>query len=340
MSEPELYLFTGPETGKKNDTICTLRETAAKKNNGALDVYKYYAGDTRMADIVAQLQNESLFTSATFIVLRNAEQIKLKADIDLLASWAKSASTSANTLILVSDENAVDKRIESLVPSSHKKIFWEMFENHKTQWLRDFFGKNGYSVTEEAVEAILDMIENNTESLRSECARFFYCFEKGHQISAEDVEQILAHNREENAFTLFEAMASSRPQNERFETSLEILQKIRLSREGNGVQLIAGLSYCFRQLRAWHALHAKGHIPSAADFQAAGFSGKKNQVRYRQAATVWNAGSAASVLALLSATDIAIREGGALLENTRLTLLLYAIIIKNGIYCAQYDRGA
>ena len=338
MAEPEIYLFTGPEAGEKSDAIETLRQNAVKKN-GALDEYKYYAAEVRIQDVVSQLQNVSLFSSALFVVLRNAELVKTKSDIELLAQWAKGgALESPNVLILVSDENGIDKKIEALVPSSHKKIFWEMFENRKPQWVQGFFRKNGFSVTADAVEQILDMVENNTEALKSECSRFFYCFPKDHTVTAEDVDKILSHNREENAFTLFEAMAdSTRSPRQRFETSLEILQKIRLSRDSNGVMIISGLTYCFRQLRTWHQLHAGGKNPLEKYLKAAGFSGKKNQQRYQSAAKVWSSGVTASIIALLASTDMDIRNGGQSMEDTNLTMLLYSIVIKNGLFPAEYS---
>lgn len=334
MAETEVYLFTGPEAGEKNEAIENLRDAASKKNNG-IEQYKYYAADVRIEDIVAQLQNASLFSPALFISLRNAEQIKQKSDIESLVSWIKASKNSPNTLVLISEENSIDKKIESAVPSSHKKIFWEMFENRKPQWVKNFFRKNGFSISPDAVEQILEMVENNTESLKSECSRFFFCFEKGTTITSDDVEKILSHNREENAFTLFDSMAdiSKNPQ-QRFESSLEILQKIRATKESNGIALIAGLTYCFRQLRLWHSLHSDEKSPADSELKSSGFSGKRNQEKYSKAAKIWTAGTASSILALLSATDISIRETGTALEETYLYMLIYSIVIKNGLFCS------
>lgn len=337
MAESKVYLFTGPEAGEKSDAINVLREDAVKKN-GSIDEYKYYATDTRITDVVSQLRNASLFSPALFIVLRNAESIKLKSDTDLLSDWVKASSDSPNVLVLVSDENSVDKKLESKIPAANKKIFWEMFENQKPQWLQNFLRKNGYSADAEAIELILDMVENNTESLRSECSRFFYCFEKGHRISVSDVEKILAHNRTENAFTLFEAMAdSSRSPVQRLETSLDILQKIRASRDSNSVALISGLLYSFRQLRTWHVLHSGSKTPSEQELRAAGFIGKKNQARYMSAARVWGFGTVSSIIALLDSSDIENRETGAALEDTRLFMAIYSIVIKNGLFFSEYS---
>ncbi len=336
-TEAEVYLFTGPENGNKSDSVFALRALAEKKY-GAVDFYKYYASEARIADVLAQLQNESLFSAALFVVLENAELIKQKADIDMLVAYIKGASASANTLVIESDENSVDKKLEAAVPASHKKIFWEMFENQKPQWVRRYFDQNGFSVTEDAVEQILDMVENDTASLRTECSRFFYCFEKGHRVTVEDVDKILSHNREENAFSLFEALADGdRSPWERLEGSLAILQKIRLSRDSSSVAVIAGLTYCFRQLRTYHLLYADGRSPAESQLRAAGFSSKTAQNRYRKAARLWGAGTVSSILALLSATDMAIRESGSAQEDARLALLVYAITVKNGLFPAAYE---
>ncbi|MCR5762531.1 MAG: DNA polymerase III subunit delta [Treponema sp.] len=337
MADPEVYIFTGPEIGDKNDAVSAIRQ-ASEKKNGSIDFYRYYASETRVADIVSQLQNASLFSSALFIILKNAELIKLKNDIELIVQYIKNAGNSPNVLILESDENNIEKKIEAAVPSSHKKIFWELFDNQKPQWVRNYFKKNGFSVSEDAIELILDMVENNTETLKNECSRFFYCFEKGYAVTVDDVDKILSHNREENAFTLFEALAdASKSPKERLETSLSILQKIRMSRDSGSVAIIAGLSYCFRSLRTYHSLYAGGKTPTDGQLRAAGLGGKKNLSRYSKAAKIWGPGTTASVLSLLAYTDMSIREGGSGIEDTSLIMLIYCIVIKNGLYPSLYE---
>ena len=337
MSEVQIYLFTGPELGEKNEAIENLQK-AAEKKYGQLDVYKYFASDVRIADVVAQLQNVSLFSSSLFIVLRNAELIKLKAEIDLLSSWIKGAAESTNTLILVSDENSVEKKLDSLVPSNHKKIFWEMFESKKNVWVQNFFKKNGLSISNDAVEQILDMVENNTESLKIECSKFFCLFEKDHTITCSDVDKILSHNREENAFTLFDAMTeNTKSSQERFENCIEILNKIKLSKDSNGTSLIAGLTYCFRQLRLWNLLHSKDSNPSESVLKSNGFTSVTKKNQYTKASKTWSQGAVSSILALLTFIDMKIRDSGTQLEETYLTLLVYSIVIKNGLFPQEYE---
>ena len=341
-----VYLLTGPEIGERNDFVEKLKADL-KKKFGSSEDYLFYAADTRVQDVVAQLRTESLFNPATCIVLRGAEQIKLKDDITLLGEWISSVTPSAKNkspsetslLILVSDEISVDAKLEKLIPKENKKIFWEMFDDRKEEWVQHFFRKNGYSILPDAITTILDMIENNTEELRNECGRFFLCFPKEHAITSEDVEQILAHNREESAFTLFDAMADSETSvQKRLENALQILQKILLTKNSNAVMLIAGLASCFRKLSAWHRIHAGGAYVDDVTMAKNGFSGKTIRTQYARAARVWTAGQTTAIIALLSKTDMEIRSMGNTFYETQLTLMLHEIIIKKGASSATYEE--
>lgn len=330
MAQAPVYLFTGPEVGEKNDAILQLR-VAARKRAGVLDEYTFYTSETKFSQIMTLLLNESLFASGRFVVVQGAEQLKKKEDLEMLSSWIASSAGGSSILVLVSDEISCDKKLESLIPKANKQIFWELFDNRKEQWLVHYFKKNGYSISADAVELVLEMIENNTEALKSECSRFFLCFQPGHQVSVEDVEKVLAHNREESAFTLFDALSSAgRSPAMRLETALCILQKLRLSKDSSGVQLIAGLTYCFRRLRSWHQLIRENPSPSELDYKIRGFSSKKARTQYQNAGRLWSVSTVGQILALLASSDMDIRTGGAALEDILLQGMLYSIVLKDG----------
>ena len=338
MAAP-VYLYTGPEFGRRNEAIDSVK-SSLKKNFGEIDEHLYYLLETPFTEVMTVLSGGTLFSNATCIVCKNAELLKKKEDLSLLQEWIKTAEASS-VLILVSDEVSVDSKLDKLIPESNKKKFWEMFDSDKLPWLQNLFHKNGYSIEEDAAQLILDMIENNTEALRNECSRFFVCFPKEHVITAEDVDSVLVHNREESAFTLFDQIADSAltPQ-KRFESGITILQKIRLSKDGDSIMLIAGLASCFRKLVLWHKINSNGY---ADDFtlKTNGFAHKTMQTQYRKASKVWTIGQATAILAILSSTDMEIRSGGALLEDVLLQKMLYEIIIKKGasIQAPDYSEG-
>lgn len=335
MSAP-IYLYTGPEAGERKEAVEKIKKTL-RKDFGDLEEYNFYASETSVNEFMSVLQNESLFSSATCVVVKNAEVIKKKEDIETIVNWVSSVNTQSSVLILTSDSVSIDTKIEKAVPTQNKKIFWEMFEDRKLSWVFDFFKKNGYSITEDAANAILELVENNTEALRNECLRFFVCFPSSKEITESDVESILVHNREESAFSLFDSISNpSVSENERLQKGLEILQRIRLSKDNSSVMLIAGLTSCFRKLSIYHKLQS-ARMNDDFNLKINGFSSKKMKTQYNRASKVWTVGQVVAILSLLSSADMSIRSSGTLLEDTLLQKLLYEIIIKKGGTSAVYD---
>lgn len=328
-----LYLFTGPELGECSEAINQLKLKIEKKYK-IVDFHLFYANETSVADVIMLLMNGSLFSNSCFVVLKNAELIKKKEEIALIEEWLKTSEESS-VLILVSEEISIDKKLEKIVPEPNKKIFWEMFQNKKEQWLKTFFKENGFILSEKACDAILDMVENNKNALQAECSKIFACFEKGHTVTEDDVYKIMDHNREENAFTLFEAMSSVGTVENRLDLSLAILQKIRLGKGSSSVALIAGLTYCFRKLKLWHSLVMSGHT-APFDLKKNGFSSKKVQEQNRQAAKIWSLEDCMRILSLLADADMQIRSTGTALEENTIILLIYSIVKKNGLSLQPY----
>ena len=336
MAAP-FYAFTGPEFGLRTEAVDSIK-SSLKKKFGEIDEHLFYLQETPFSEVMTILQSGTLFSDGVCIVCKNAELLKKKDEVQMISEWLDDAAESS-VLILVSDEISLDSKVEKLVPPANRKKFWEMFEDKKLPWLYGFFQKNGYTIEEDAARLVLELIENNTQALSAECSRFFICFPKGHCITADDVDSVLTHTREENAFSLFNQIAtpSSNPE-QNFSKALEILQKIRLSKENSSVMIIAGLTSCFRKLLTWHNLVQKG---STDDFtlKTNGFSGPLMQKQYRNAAKVWTKGQTSAILAVLASTDSSIRSGGTAMEDLLLQKMLYEIVVKKGavISALEYD---
>ena len=58
-----VYLYTGPETGGRDDAVNAVKKSLEKKY-GALEQYSFYASETPVQEFMAVLQNESLFFTA------------------------------------------------------------------------------------------------------------------------------------------------------------------------------------------------------------------------------------------------------------------------------------
>ena len=261
MAKGESFLFLGPELGEKHDAIERIRGELTKKYGAPPEETSFYAGDTPAANITSFLLNGSLFSEARLVFVKNAEALKKKDETASLASYLENPADDT-TLILVSDAVGIDRVIEGALPKDAKNVFWELYENKKPEWVRLYFHREGFSVDEDAVNTILELVENNTDALRRECSRLmlFAGNENGTKgaISAAEIEKWLSRARSESAFTLFSAIAAGN-----LSKSTEIMNTLLAAQE-TPVAIIAGLSWCFKRFRDYCELAARG---AASDFE-------------------------------------------------------------------------
>ena len=317
MAKGLCYLFTGPEIGERQDAIHHIRGELTKKYGAPPEEHSFYTSEISVSDIVSILRNGSLFSDARLIHIKNAELIKKKEDVELLASYIAQPQEDT-TLILISDEIGIDKRLEASIPKEQKKIFWELFENRKIEWVTAFFRKAGFQIQKDAVETILELIQNNTEALRQECSRLFLFLDKEVPVSATLVEQYLAHTRQESAFSLFSQIAQGNR-----EKSLEILHTLLDAKESPQA-IIAGLTWSFRKLADYLTLVEARQL-NDFDLKKIGLASNRAQRDYQEAAKRYTTRGAMQALALLAEWDIQLRSMGSAVELILMDIYLLKI---------------
>jgi DNA polymerase-3 subunit delta len=331
MAKGGCYLYLGPEIGEKQDAIEALRRKITGPKGGlVLEETSFYAGETPVTDMVSVLRNGSLFSDARLIFIKNAQVLKApqkKEEVELLASYLESPQEDT-TVILISEETSLDKRLEKAAGTDAKKIFWELFENRKTEWVAAFFKREGYRVTDEGIEAILDLVENNTDALRRECSRLMLFLGKDTPAGPEEVEKWLSHTREESAFTLFSRIAAGD-----LTRSIEILHTLLAAKE-YPQSIIAGLTWCFRKFRDYLALTESG-IPDDFEFKKIGLGSAKVRKDYAAAARRADGDPDRRLtpdrcLALAAEFDLLLRSMGAAPEGILMDLLVYKLIAALG----------
>ncbi|MDR1970614.1 MAG: DNA polymerase III subunit delta [Treponema sp.] len=326
------FLFLGPELGEKDDAVSEIRggfDPARRPEETS-----FYAGETPVSEISAALRNGSLFADTRLFFIKNAELIKKKDELELLTSYIKSPQRGT-TLILLSDETRVAKALEDAVPPGSKRIFWELFENRKAGWMRDFFRREGCRISDEGIAAVLELVENNTEALRRECGRLAQFLGKEKLIGREDAEEWLSHSREESSFTLFSRIASGD-----LSRSIESLHSLLGAKESFQT-ILGGLGWCFRRLRDYQALAESGRLSGGRDddleFKKIGLGSIKSRDDYRQADRLYGRGAADRFLALAAEYDIRLRSSGGAMETLLLEMLLCKIL--SGRQTAYEKRG-
>ena len=311
------YIFLGPELGKKQDAVNNVRSQL--KNIKQTEEFVLYADETPAALIVDTLQNQGLFADSRIVIVKNAEAIKKKDEIEQIVSWTKSSKASDDTvLILLSDEIKLAAGFDSA--KANKQIFYELFEGEKTAWVRDFFRREGYSIDGGCVDTILEMVENNTDALKRECSRLVFFLPKNQPITADDIEKWLSNNREESAFTLFSRIASGD-----LTRALESLS-VMLAAKESASGIMAGLAWCFRKLGDYLTLAETGNENNSLELKKIGLSSPKAKSDYIAAASRFDSEAVEACLALTAEYDILLRSPVAVMEKVLMDRYILAVI--------------
>jgi DNA polymerase-3 subunit delta len=321
MPKGSCHLFLGPEFGEKQDAIEEIRRNLNKQFGAPPEETSFYAGETPVNDMVSALWNGALFADSRLFFIKNAESVKKKEDLDLLASYMASPQDDT-TLILVSGAVSLDKALEKAAGNG-KKVFWELFENKKTEWVSNFFRREGFRIDKDGINAILELVENNTDSLRREWTRLMLLAGKDTVVGDAEVEKWLAHTREESAFTLFSRIAEGD-----LTRSVEILHTLLAARE-SPVAILAALASCFRKVRDYALLTAAG-VSDEFEYKKIGAGSAYSRVRkdYAAAGKRYGVSGADACLSLTAGFDMRVRSSGAGFESILLDQYLYEIICK------------
>jgi DNA polymerase-3 subunit delta len=321
MPKGSCHLFLGPELGEKQEAIHGIRRSLAAQFGAPPEETSFYAGETPVNDMVSALRNGSLFADSRLFFIKNAELLKKKEDLELLASYMASPQDDT-ALVLVSDAVSVDKTLEKAAGGG-KKVFWELFENRKAEWVANFFRRERFRIDEGGINAVLELVENNTDSLRRECSRLMLFLGKDAVIGEAEVENWLAHTREESAFTLFSRIAQGD-----LARSVEILHTLLAAKE-SPVAILAALASCFRKVRDYVALTEAG-VKDEAEYRKIGVGTAYSRIRkdYAAAGKRYGVSGAGLCLSLTAGFDMRVRSSGTGLEQILLDQYLYEIIRK------------
>jgi len=314
-SAANAYIFLGPELGKKQDALNSLKE----KIKSSVEETVFYAGETPASEIADTIQNISLFADNRIIIIKNAELIKKKDEVELLVSCINDID-SQTTLVLLSDENKLSAALDDSVPKSNRQVFYELFEREKNEWVRQFFKREGYDINKECIDTILEMVENNTEALKRECSSLIYFLPKGQSITNEEIGKWLSHNREESAFTLFSRIASGD-----LLKSLESMS-VMLSAKQSAQSILAGLAWCFRKLNDYLNLMETGDASNNFELKKIGLSSPKTRDDYIAASRRYDADSVEECLALTAEYELLLRSPVAAMENLLMDRYVLSVI--------------
>jgi len=329
MANP-IYLFAGTEIGERSSAVAKIKNSITKQY-GTVDFHNLYAPSNSVQQVLSLLQTGNLFMNALCVVLNNAEELKKADDIEQIVKWASEESSFPSFLILTSDAYSINKKIENIIPKTQKQVFWEMFENKKKEWIRSFFAKEKIKITDDAIESILQLVENNTQALKISCSHLSLFFDEGAVVSENNIEELLSHTKEETPFTLFNSILHLNLQK-----SIAISQKLMQTKNSSPIQIISALSYSFRRVLDWYGAIEEFGGFDEFNMKKKGFTSKTMITQYKTAQKSFSIEETRNILAFLTSFDYEMRSLPITLHDILLDKLIYCIVKKRLFFNVKY----
>jgi DNA polymerase-3 subunit delta len=296
------YILAGPEIGRREFFVREIAEGLAAKEGQSAEYSRLYTQDMPPEQLVGFLRNASLFSPRRLIEYRNAEAVSSKQDQEALIAYIKNPAQDA-VLLLVTEGYGLARGIEEAVGAKGKKIFWELRDSEKPAWLRDRLARDRLAADNDAIETILELVENETSALESACTVLAACFPAQHRLGLEDVESVLSRSRQEDAFSLFDRMVQAD-----IDSALSVLDALLSDRQSESSQIMAALIWSFRTLERLHRGLAQG-LELEEAFRAEKISSKTGQRKFRAALGRYTSAECARILKAASETEAALRAG-------------------------------
>lgn len=333
-SLPPLVLHLGPEEGEKQTAFREIRTALKKQYGDELEEHSFYAFETPPETITNLLQNGSLFGSGILVRYRAVENLKRKEEIAPLVRYAAGPVDTA-VLVMESSEASVHAELKKAAGPRNTRIFWEMFENQKQGWLSGYFRRHDVQIDPDGIDLLLELVDNNTLELRQEADRLIAFI--GKKITADDVDRYIYHAREENIFTLYDAIVQRD-----LEHALDIVGKLIVTTDP--VQILLGLAWQIERLYVLQTIRAAGVEKSRVFDELARrggrrVAGKRLQKSLLVAASNYSLEECAAIRIVTGDTDALLRTVPIALHHGILQQYLYSIIVRKGCWSVSRTPG-
>lgn len=336
-----IYILLGPEEGEKQNWLDRERKRILTEYPDA-EMYSFFGGEDEGEMLSGVLSQSSLFSSFRFAVVKHFENAK-KTDAltEAVAAFAKEDAEDAELVILSSETNLTSfpKELQSL-KKDNVITFWELRDDEKKNWIRHYCRKEGFVISQPAIDEILSSVDNNTQEMKnlvSSIILFLRLSDKGKStIDLEEIETYSARTKGETGYTLFKAIAEAD-----LEHALLIVSSILLYDQREMVPAFSVLANQFRLLEA--CLSAKANRMSEAEiFKTVTYistysSGKsrpgiffKDQDTFRKGMKNYSLSDVQNIILYLATMDSEIKGTATEMAKTVYEAIIYHIIVEKG----------
>lgn len=338
-----IKLFLGPEIGTKNDRINKELKQLRNKYSQDIELKKYYSFELDEDEMYVELNNPSLFSSHTLIVLYSCDQLNSQQANNLL-KYIENPSDSSSLIIeseLFSLKSPLTK-LTKILNKNNIQTFYPLDENDLTNFVKNFFRQNNLNINNEAISLLLELVDNNTLELKIICNQLAFFFnvnkKEDNTINELDIQKYVHHSRNENSFTLLEMIF-----NLKLKESIEIAQ-VLLERDSTFIYtLTGGLLWGFRRLLSVLEKTTQG-VSSFQAMKDASVMGVKKAIYrkdelalYNNAIKNYSVDDCRKIISLLIESDVKIRISTGDMLKLEIEQLLYNIIVKKGEKCLKLN---
>lgn len=312
MSDLITFLL-GPEEGLKRDKVAEIKESLTKTYPD-LETHNYYPQDADEDELIHVLYDSSLFSNHRLIIIRHYEEVNKESKLNNdLVEFLKDPTDDVTILILSTSASTytISQKVLNLIDSKKDVIyFYELYDNQKRNWIVNYFRKNGLNITSDAVEVLLEMVDNNTDDMRHSTENLtIFLKAKGYTVVTEnEITSYLQHTKTEDASSLFEYVATKN-----IEGALSCLHAILLENKLASTSIISTLNMRFRQLESLKAEIKRGETPDSAisniktlkvnDFSFSSLTRKKDKDTMKIASRNYSELAIANIITLLLKAD-------------------------------------
>lgn len=336
----DIYILLGPEEGEKNNLIRKIKSTVLE-NWPDTECYSFFVGDDDESSYIAAVSQPSLFASHRFITIRGLDELKKTDEVYLQTIEAVKDNQPDLTLIITSTDTQTSKFDKVILDAAGKertRIFWELKEADKINWIYRKVREEHFDITRDAVSEILSTVENNTEEMKNlvlSITNFLRIKGEKSTIEREDIEAYSTASKGENGYTLFKALGEKD-----LDRALRIVDSILLNDSRNILPAFTVAGNQFRRLEAALKMKKNGAMEKTifetltafTTYPGKGRSGVnfKEAELFRTAMRNYTIEDTKRIILLLGRADTTLKTSAydTLLTNSE--LLVYTIISCGG----------
>jgi len=242
-----VYLFFyGPNVYEMNKKLSALREKFLLSDPSGINLSQLSGENITLAGFFSEISSAPFLANKRLIIIRNL--LIDNKDGELKKSIAENLSKIPDTAVVVFAESGSPDKRTSLFRALNKPKISQVFDLLSplsfNTWIRNYFKKEGLSISAKACEKMSAYLENDQTRGENEIKKLllYAKSQKGEQIEEEDIELLVKGGNSANIFEFIEAVAKK-------EKKKAFLALKTLKEAGqNEIYILSMIAYQFRTL--------------------------------------------------------------------------------------------